>query len=328
MKSKIQLIILVAIALLIGFNVPQQLFAQTEEEYEKSKKEYEQKLKEFEAKKSETAKTNEAIKEKNKRNTLVNDGFQALRQRQSSKSVRLFNEAIQIDEAFEKAYYGLGLAYSRDSKPREALEAYEKAISLNPNYVTVYVAQGNLLQRLGRRPEAKASFEKAIELEPTNAKALYGSGSIYAKQNRPDHRKAVELFQKAVAEDTKYALAYNALGISQMELGRTTEGVQAFKEATYANPNMADAFYRLSKALNDIGKPREALDAAMSCINIKKGQRRFFAAAHIEAGRAYRDLGNNSLAIQQFELAKKDNNWRDFATYQIEEIKRNQGGSR
>ncbi|MCH8127142.1 hypothetical protein IIC38_14485, partial [candidate division KSB1 bacterium] len=56
MKSKIQSIILVAIALLIGFNVPQNLLAQTEEEYEKSKKEYEQKLKEFEAKKSETAK--------------------------------------------------------------------------------------------------------------------------------------------------------------------------------------------------------------------------------------------------------------------------------
>ncbi len=327
MKLKIQSIILVAIALLIGFNIPQKLFAQTQEEYEKSKKEYEQKLKDFEAKKSETAKANDAIKEKNKRNTLTNDGFQALRQRQYSKAVRLFKESIQIDNAFERAFYGLGYAYSRDRKPREALDAYDKAISINPNYVTVYVAQGNLLQRLGRRPEAKGSFEKAVELEPTNAKALYGLGSIYAKQNRPDHRKAVELFQQAVAADEKYALAYNALGISQMELGYSTKGIQAFKEATYANPNMADAYYRLSKALNDIGKSRQALDAATSCINIKKRQKRFFAAAHIEAGRAYRDSGNNSLAIQQFELAKKDNNWREFATYQIEEIKRNQGGS-
>ncbi len=327
MKLKIQSIILVATTLLIGFNIPQKLLAQTQEEYEKSKKEYEQKLKEHETKKAETAQANEAIKEKNKRNTLTNDGFQALRQRQYSKAVRLFNESIQIDDSFERSYYGLGLAYSRNRKQREALEAYDKAISLNSNYVTVYVAQGNLLQRLGRRPEAKGSFEKAIALESTNDKALYGLGSIYAKQNRPDHKKAVELFQQAVAADDKYALAYNALGISLMELGRTTQGIQAFKDATYANPNMADAFYRLSKALNDIGKSRQGLDAATSCINIKKRQKRFFAAAHIEAGRAYRDLGNNSLAIQQFELARKDSNWRDFANYQIEDIKRNQGGS-
>lgn len=306
--------------------VPQVSFAQ-QEEYEKKKKEWEQQKAEYEKRKAEAESEAEQIKLENKVKALSNDGFQAYKARQYQRSIGLFLQALEINPTFVRAYYGLGLGYVGARKAREALQAYERAIEIDPSYVSAYYAQGSLLQRLKRYPESLASYKKCAELDPENYKALYGLGSVYATSEPPDHQKAADAFSKAVKIKTDYALAYNALGFSLMEIGKTRQAIDALNSAVKNDPQLSESYFRLSKAHNDIGQYREGLDAALKCIDIKTKQKRFYAPAHFEAGRAYMELGNSANAIKQFELAKKDNSWREFSEYYIEEIKRNSGGT-
>jgi superkiller protein 3 len=316
---------LIVSAFLVSLIVPKQSLAQ-DEEYKKKLEKFKADSLEFERKKKATEGKNEEIRLKNKRNDLVNQGNSALRGRQYKKAIGLFNEAIKIDPSFARAYYGLGLAYTGDNKSSKALAAYENAVENNPNYASVYNAQGNLLLKLGRREHAASSYKRATEIDPTHAKAHYGLATIYANSNPPDHEKAVAEFRLAINTKPAYALAHSGLGTSLVALGRTSQAIEALQTAVGIDPRFSDAYFRLAKVLNDVGRYREAREAAVNCIRIVQSKRKFYAPAHFEAGRAYEQLGNIAEAIKQYELSMRDNTWRALAQHRIDEIKRNGGG--
>lgn len=85
--------------------------------------------------------------------------------------------AIEIDSAFEEAYYNLGVSL-RESDPAQARELFVKALQLDPNYAAAHSELGWLLRRQGSLLEAEYHLRRAIEIRPENAWAHVYLGNL------------------------------------------------------------------------------------------------------------------------------------------------------
>jgi len=79
---------------------------------------------------------------------------------QFDDAIPLFQKAIKIDDNCAKAYYALGLMYSKKGMNEEAKTAYNKAIQINPDYKTE-------LKNFGLTGPDEESFNIIKEIEKT-----------------------------------------------------------------------------------------------------------------------------------------------------------------
>ncbi len=86
--------------------------------------------------------------------------------------------------------------------------------------------------QLRPKSEAKnsaATVDAALANVPLAAREMYARALVAAKAG--DHAKAIEQLKKALAEYSDFALAWNELGIQNMELGRYAEAASALQSA-------------------------------------------------------------------------------------------------
>jgi tetratricopeptide (TPR) repeat protein len=85
---------------------------------------------------------------------------------------KAFKLALIIDPEYSDAYYNLGLAYCRFSRPDDALEAYLAAVRINPLDASAQNDLGVLYYSQGKTLLAKGHFIKALEANPLFKNAL------------------------------------------------------------------------------------------------------------------------------------------------------------
>lgn len=73
----------------------------------------------------------------------------------------------------------LGLLYSRNGKPREAIAALQRAIDINPRRAVYHNELGILYREEGQFDNARRSYLRALELEPDYALAHRNIGILY-----------------------------------------------------------------------------------------------------------------------------------------------------
>ena len=100
----------------------------------------------------------------------------------------------------------------------------------------------------------------------------------------------------------------------EQELGNIDSAIENFIHATKLDPRSYKIFYRLASAYNLQKQYENAKKSAKDCLNIK----RKYAPAYYELGVSEKALGNKVAAIDAFEKAKKDKNWRKSAQYELD----------
>jgi Flp pilus assembly protein TadD len=63
--------------------------------------------------------------------------------------------AVQFDEKNSQAYSNLGVAYYRQGKLDDSINAFKRAVALEPNNAQFKVALADVLKKAGRSKEAK-----------------------------------------------------------------------------------------------------------------------------------------------------------------------------
>lgn len=95
---------------------------------------------------------------------FVNLGALYLQSRSFGPAQPLFERARELDEDFEDASVGLGVALEGQSKFEEAAKVYSEYISAHPESMTVVYNQSVLLgNRLGRKEEASQMMLRYIQ---------------------------------------------------------------------------------------------------------------------------------------------------------------------
>jgi tetratricopeptide (TPR) repeat protein len=83
-----------------------------------------------------------------------------------------FNKSVRFSAGINpRAYFWLGLCYSKEDNPLRAVGAYTKAIRYQPFYTMAYYNRGLSYMKLGRVERAKADFNEVLRRENDNKQA-------------------------------------------------------------------------------------------------------------------------------------------------------------
>src|SRR5210317_2129999 len=105
-------------------------------------------------------------------------------QRDYEHAIRMYEQAIDLDEKYALAHAGMADAYSHlyryaEATPEnvaKAIEASKRAIELDPDSAEAHASRGLSLFISEQYPAAQQEFEEAIRLNPKLWEAHYYSG--------------------------------------------------------------------------------------------------------------------------------------------------------
>lgn len=150
---------------------------------------------------------------------------------------------------------------------------YEEVISMNERIHLVQMdfssdfwnVLGHAYWKTGDLEKASETYEKALSIDSANPALLTNYGkvclSVFHKTNEPVfHKKAIELFKKAVGLDPQNAQAYSGLGTAYLISRDLDAAVNYWKKVLEILPSHADSAYNISRAYLALGKNQKALD--------------------------------------------------------------------
>ncbi|MGH8496212.1 MAG: TPR end-of-group domain-containing protein [Gammaproteobacteria bacterium] len=193
---------------------------------------------------------------------------------------QLFEEAIEVDPGFARAWAGLADCYAflymyiepNQTYRDKARNASKRALRLAPDLAEARVSRALALALSERFDEAEREYEHAIELEPCLFEAWYFYGRM--RMHQGDFAAAVPLLERASRcrpEDFQAPLLlrqmYVALGRDEDAGKAARRGIDAADQHLRMNPDDIRALYLSSLALLWLGDReagRERADHALA----------------------------------------------------------------
>ena len=207
-----------------------------------------------------------------------------------SEAEKEFQQALVKEDpnrTQERSFYlkNSGLAKYHQGMMDAALEDYKQAIQLNGtnadgyfNRGNVYLYQAGQLEQYEMYDKAHEDFDTAIGLDPTNAKLYHAKGLVYQEQSEV-------LFQNPEQFDEKNR--YIQLAIEQ------------FSNALSCEKTFASSMFHKGLMYRRIQEYTAALQLFTEVLNLLENDETVL----IQRGLVYQDMGNHSLAIDDFNKA-------------------------
>jgi tetratricopeptide (TPR) repeat protein len=165
------------------------------------------------------------------------------------------DKALEVDAAYEEAYYNLGVTY-REERPSKAIEFFQKAIDLDPNYEIAHRELGWSYRFTDQFPEAEYHLRKAIELDESDGWTyIYLGNTLWGEE---DLRAAENYFKKSVEVWPDSSIPYWCLALFYEYQDRTREAEMLYKKALQIDLNDVEANLRFGIYLKDIGEYTKA----------------------------------------------------------------------
>jgi tetratricopeptide (TPR) repeat protein len=190
---------------------------------------------------------------------------------------KLFMEALAIDAKNADAYLGLARVYA-DSFNAKANEAADKALEINPKLYQAHELKAQVALEDDNPKKAIEEADAALAIDPTALDAIVIHASIDLLADKQSawlakignrakgyesiahffvinrrYEEGIDYFRKAIAADPELWTAHSELGISLMRLGRSEEAYKEL-ELAFKNDHTSDAATRNSLTLMDTYK--------------------------------------------------------------------------
>jgi adenylate cyclase len=159
-------------------------------------------------------------------------------------AIPLLKQAVERDPNFAAAWVWLGWAYwahvysgwtdRPDEYRQKAINAAQRAIAADPGFGGPYALLADIAGVDGELEDAEKYALKAVELDPGSADNLAFLAG-WSRTTRPE--QAFDLIQRAFRLNPIPPTWYfNALGMTQLELGRYAEAAEAFDKCIAQAP--------------------------------------------------------------------------------------------
>ena len=194
-------------------------------------------------------------------------------------AVESLKKAIQIDPNRAEAHRLLGRIYLFYlAKTTEAIEYLQSAIKLNPTNPATHQMLGVAYFRQNRYPDAIQALHQAIELNPKVSPdypyhPYYDLGMVYLKQGNFDD--AISCFERAIELDPNQIRAYYSLGNTYIRQGNIQKGAELIRKyqnlkpymnfvsqleiALQQNPDNPERWYQLGRLHAQYGRFEKAI---------------------------------------------------------------------
>jgi len=120
-----------------------------------------------------------------------------------------------------------------------------------------HLAAGRMLEGQGNTRGAIEQYERAIASNPRFVMAYNALGVLYQKLERSE--EAEQVFKRGTQADSGAAILWNNLGYCYLEQGRFEAAEKQFREALSSSPDFQRARMNLAIALGQQGQMRESL---------------------------------------------------------------------
>src|SRR5262249_7199739 len=177
------------------------------------------------------------------------------------EAVRFFAVAVGIRPNSGLALHSLGKALDQSGQAEDAAATFRRLIDLQPGDAHVQVSLGAALLGLGDRPGAEAAFRAAKGLAKP-ADWWVRDHIANAWTDWGDRAAALAECREAVRQQPGLAETHELLGRALLEVGRIDEAVDAFRESLRLDPRFPHARAGLAHALLARGDVAAAMAAA------------------------------------------------------------------
>jgi tetratricopeptide (TPR) repeat protein len=197
------------------------------------------------------------------------------------------------------APYAIGVCYVTTGELENARKSLARMFSVAPDSGMAYLALAKLMVRQQKVEAAVPQIETALRLDPRLAMAHFLLGEIDLYQSNV--QAAIGEFQKELAVDPTLWLVYWRLGDAYMRLGKYDDAESALKKAIWLNEASPGAFVLLGEIALKKNDPALASGFLERALAIDPQS----FDAHDALAAAYKALGRDAEASQQFEISRK-----------------------
>jgi len=196
---------------------------------------------------------------------------------QHTKAVSGYKLAICFDPNLIDAYNNLGNLYTKYGNFPEAESIYREAITQNCKHYGSYINLGNLLLKLNRLEAAIEIYEMALVIQPNEPDLLHNLQYARETLNDPAKRElnlgksayqqkryqdAIQHYQAYLKTETGNIEAYLNLADCLTQQKQDEQVVSTYKNAIHHHPQASIFYYHLAKALQKLGRIKEAIHIA------------------------------------------------------------------
>ncbi len=187
------------------------------------------------------------------------------------QAIALFQQAIDKDPSYAKAYAGIALTYGilakntvmtreeADETLLKAKAAARKGLELDNTLAEAYAVLADVKSYEWDFAGAENDFKRAIELNPNYATARQWYSELLARLAR--HDEALTEVKKAYELDPFSRAVRGNVGLRYLEARRYDEAIAELKKLIEAEPTYPVAYMFLGGAYEDKGMFEEALEA-------------------------------------------------------------------
>jgi TolB-like protein/Flp pilus assembly protein TadD len=183
-----------------------------------------------------------------------------------AKAVEHFQQAIELDPNYAKAYTGLSDAYmfSTEYSDMDLTEAagkseqlIEKAFELEPDLPEAWASLGILNSNTFDSEAARDALLKAVELNPNDAMAHMWLANEYNTLGDPV--KSLELYERAREIDPLHSVILSNISNTLSIVGRQDDAMEVARELAELYPERGTGQYRAAVIAGRSGRLDEAV---------------------------------------------------------------------
>jgi tetratricopeptide (TPR) repeat protein len=205
-------------------------------------------------------------------------GSELLLHRADQPAAEVFTKGSSAHPDSARMLAGLGAALYAGGFYDEAARRLCEASDLRPADPTPYLFLGKM-EKAAPAPLscAEQKLARFVRGQPGNALANYYYGIALWKRDRGSENQAgleqaESLLEKAVTIDPKLGEAYLQLGILYSSRSSFEQAIRAYKKAIEASPQVGEAYYRLGLAYRRIGEESKAMQEFQMYKKVEKSE--------------------------------------------------------
>jgi tetratricopeptide (TPR) repeat protein len=197
------------------------------------------------------------------------------------------------------ANYVLGLCYLNSRRYDDARKSFAAQYALPPESASAYLLLGNMLMNANLPEQAATAAQKALQLSPSLPLAHFMIGEVALYKSAVD--EALIQFEAERVLNPDYSPTYDRLGDAYTRMGKYQEAQQALMKAISLDTSRTGPFILMGKVLLRRDDPQSALLYLKHAEKMDPNN----YITHTLLGQAYRTMGNEEQAKQEFDTAAK-----------------------
>jgi adenylate cyclase len=245
----------------------------------------------------------------------------SMSRRDYEHAIRMYQQAIELDDKYALAYAGMADAYSHLYRYADATaenlanaeEASKRAVELDPDSAEAHASRGLSLFINERYEEARDEFQEAFRLNPKLWEAHYYSGLANSSQGEFEqaivhYKQAIEVNPADYAAPLFMAQCYASLGRKHEEMKARIQALSTLQKHLEMNPHDTRALYSCAQNLCCVGEYEKGYELAERAL----GQDQDEPVVLYNVACFYTQAGDLEKALDLLERAV-ENGWGDKA---------------